>query len=212
MHTQSFTRLALLMALSLSGFATKNVLDATKVRHRRVEMLDDMVHRRAEGMVEAHLVARMPEPAQLAPRQTIAANLTGSDPANLDQNMLDATISAACKAALGPIKSVDNDAGFLACYNIPFLNTNTGVFEADLRLYQISEPKGAFANIRPTDISVQLSFPNAAFSIIPQTTRKRRRDTVDLETRQSPGAMDELQNFLFVGQVSKDLTISKLEE
>ncbi len=212
MHVKSLTRLTLLIALSWPALGAKDAFDTLRLLHRRVDSLDDMVHRKADEMTAIHhLVARMPESAPAASTQSAAANLTGSDPSSIDQGQLDATISAACNTALGPIKSVQNEAGLLGCYNIPFLNTNTGVFEADLRLYQLSQPSGAFAAVKSTEISVQLSYPNAAFSTLPQSTPSAKRD-LHLEPRQNPESMNELQNFLFVGQVSNTLTLTKLKE
>jgi hypothetical protein len=211
MHTRTLTHLALLVALSPSCLGVKDALDAARHLHRRVDTLDDMVHRRADEMTALPLVARMPEPAPQAPSQSTAANLSGSDPSNIDQAVLDETLSGACNTALAPMKKSWNDAGFLACYNVPFLNTNTGVFAADLRLYQIAQPTKDFAGIKSTDVSVQLSYPNAAFSTIPQTSQRSKRGS-DLKSRQSAGTLTELQNFLFVGQVMRTLTLTKLEE
>lgn len=210
MHSRPLTSLALLIVLiSPSGHA-KDVLDVMGLLRRRADTLDDMVHRRADDLTAAHVVARMPQGTP-APTQSVAANLTGSDPANIDQAQIDATVSAACGDALASIRSTPNEAGFLGCYNIPFLNSNTRVFEADLRLYQLAKPSGAFAGVEATDVSVQLSYPNAAFSIIPQDPPKEKRD-VGTERRQDAGRVDELQNFLFVGQVSNTLTLTKLKE
>jgi hypothetical protein len=216
MHIRSITRLALLIALSSLSLGAKDPFDALKHLRRRGDTLDDVVRRRADELISSHLMVRMPqapppEAPPPAPSQSAAANLTGSDLSSIDQAQLDATISVACGAALGDIKSVSNDAGLLACYNIPFLNTNTGVFEADLRLYQLSPPRGDFVGIKSTDINVQLSYPNAGFSTIPQNTPNARRE-VALETRQDAGQMRELQNFLFVGQVSETLSLAKLQE
>ena len=211
MHARSLYRLAILIALNSSAMGSKAAFDVAGLLHRRTETLQDMVDRRADEITDAHVVPRMPQSAPAALTQSATANLTGSDPSSIDQAQMDATISAACNAALGPIKSVSNDAGLLGCYNIPFLNTNTGVFEADLRLYQLYEPKGAFAGVKSTDILVQVSYPNASFSTIPPNAQNAKSRS-DLERRQNPGNMNELQNFLFVGQVSKKLSLSKLKE
>lgn len=210
MRSRPIASLALLIVfISPSGYA-KNVLDVMGLLRRRADTLDDMVHQRADDLTAAHVMARTPQEATAA-TQSAAANLTGSDPANIDQAQIDATVSAACGDALASISSTPNEAGFLGCYNIPFLNSNTRVFEADLRLYQLAEPSGAFAGVDATDVSVQLSYPNAAFSIIPQDPPKKKRD-VGVKRRQDAGSMDELQNFLFVGQVSNTLTLTKLKE
>lgn len=208
MRTGLLARLALWIALGSPALGASHVFDTARLLHRGVDTLDDMVRRRADEMTAAHVVARMPQAAPAAPAQSAASNLTGSDPSSIDQEQMDTTLSAACTTALGPIKSVSNDAGLLGCYNIPFLNTNTGVFEADLRLYQLSQPSGAFAGVKSTDVSVQLSYPSAAFSTIPQNSKNGS----DLGRRQNSGIMKELQNFLFVGQISNKLTLTKLEE
>lgn len=211
MHTQFCIGLTLLIALIWPALGSKDGFDTLGLLHRRIDTLDEMVHRRADEMTAGRLVARMPAPPPAAPIQSAAANLTGSDPSSIDQAKIAATMSTACNTALSPIKKAYNDAGFLGCYNIPFLNTNTGVFEADLRLYQLSQPAGAFAGVKSTDISVQLSYPNAAFSTIPQSTKPKKRG-FGLETRQDSGNLNELQNYLFVGQVSNTLTLTKLKE
>ena len=211
MQIKSITCLALLIALSSPSFGAEDPFDALRLLRRRGHTLDDDVQRRADELISSRVVVRMPQAPPVAPSRSATANLTGSDPSRIDQAQLDATISVACSAALGDIKSVANDAGILACYNIPFLNTNTRIFEADLRLYQLSPPRGAFVGIQSTDINVQLSYPNAAFSTIPQNTPNARRE-VSLESRQAAGQMRELQNYLFVGQISKTLTLAKLQE
>lgn len=211
MHIKSIARLTLLIALSSVSLCAKDAFNALRLLHHRSDTLDDVVYRRADEMIAGHLVVRTPQPPPAAPSQSATSTLTGSDPSSIDQAQMDATISAACSTALGDIKSVSNDAGLLGCYNIPFLNTNTGVFEANLRLYQRSEPKGAFVGVKSAEISVQVSYPNAAFSTIPRSTQNARRE-VGLETRQDPGNMKELQTFLFVGQVSGTLTLTKLQE
>jgi hypothetical protein len=211
MHTHIFTCSALLVAMSRPALGGRNLFDASRLHSRRAETLDDLVRRRAEKVERPNVVARIPEPAPQAPTTSTAANLSGSDPSTVDQAKSNADIIAACTAALTPIKTVSNEAGFLGCYNIPFLNTATGVFEADLRLYQISQPTGGFSGVKPTDISVQMSYPDAAFSTLPQNTPNARRE-LDLDRRQNGGGMNELQAFLFVGQISKTLTLSKLKE
>lgn len=211
MQPRTLTHLALLIALSSRCLGVKDTVNEAGLPHGRVDTLDEMVHRRADEIISPSLVARMPDPAPQAPGQSTAANLTGSDPSNIDQAMLDATISTACNNALAPMKKAWNDAGFLACYNVPFLNTNTGVFSADLRLYQIGQPTKDFAGVRSTDVNVQLSYPNAAFSTIPQNTQRAKRRS-DLGRRQNAGSLTELQNFLFVGQVMRTLSLTKLEE
>ncbi|KAL3960641.1 hypothetical protein ACCO45_005758 [Purpureocillium lilacinum] len=55
----------------------------------------------------------------------------------------DAVTDAACVDALAALTRSTNPSGNCLCYNLPSLDTATGVFEADLRLYRISAPRDA---------------------------------------------------------------------
>ena len=68
-------------------------------------------------------------------------------PANFNGPATNTTVALACLNELADITDVSNAAGWAACYNVLFLNNQTGIFEADLRLYQVSPPSGAFSGI-----------------------------------------------------------------
>lgn len=212
MHTPSWICFTLLAATISPTLAMKNALEGSRLFGRCKDPFKKMIHRRMEELTDGPLVARMPQTAPPAPSQSAGnANLTGSDPSNIDQTLIDAALSAACDKALDPVRRVPNNAGVLACYNIPFLNTQTGVFESDLRLFQFSPPKGDFKKINPTELSLQLSYPNAAFSTVPKASQRRKREP-KATGRDDPLSRTPLETFLFVGQISKTLTLSKLTE
>jgi hypothetical protein len=175
--------------------------------------MSNMVHRRRGMTKNDIIVPRMPEPPPPpdSEQPSPSANLSGSDPTRIDQGKIDSILSEACNQAVFPIKSVLNDAGILACYNIPFLNTRTGVFESDLRLFSFSSSKGAFANVESKDINVEISYPSAAFSAIPKSSSKDDSAPPQKE-RDETTAQKLLQTFLFVGQLDQDFTLSKLTE
>lgn len=200
--------LALLFALGPSALGIKAVFDAARLLDRHVDFFDCMLYRRAEELAIAHIFARMPQSPPAATTQSAGANLGDMYPANLDQAQVDAAISTACTTTLSSIKNATNEAGLLGCYNIPFLKTETGAFGANLRLYQISQPSGAFEGVNLTDISVQLSYPNAAFSTIPQDAMRQ----AGLSSPPNTALMNELESFLFLGQVSNTLSLTKLQE
>jgi len=107
--------------------------------------------------------------------------------------------STACSLALSKLDFASNPSGTCICYNLPSLDTKTGVFEADLRLFKISEPTGAFAGIPPQNIEVGLSYTGASVSPVSASrlvasTQLVSRETADLEL---------LQAYLFVGQIDK---------
>ena len=113
----------------------------------------------------------------------------------------------ACTNALSSITTVSNAAGLAACYNILFLNNQTGVFQADLSLYQVSQPSGIFAGIQASDIHPEATFPDAAISV---SSSKAKRD--DLVARQSNNTVSLLQQYTLVGQVNKTLTLTNLAQ
>lgn len=125
----------------------------------------------------------------------------------------DLEATTACTSALAGTTSVDNPTGMALCYNLPFVDNTTGVFEADLRLYQVESPSGAFAGLTPQDISVKLSYFFASISstvAASSTTTTTKRDDASLIERDLsvlPRATKFLQTFVYVGQIEKALVI-----
>jgi len=114
-------------------------------------------------------------------------------------------VNDACNTALLKLPESSNPSGTCICYNIPVLDNSTGAFEADLRLYQLSEPSGQFAGIPPEKIQVGLSYIGASVSpVTPQTAQKlvspRQADGGDTVNTKR---LRLLQTYLFVGQIDK---------
>ncbi|EFY89644.1 hypothetical protein MAC_04297 [Metarhizium acridum CQMa 102] len=113
----------------------------------------------------------------------------------------------ACVKALSTLHRSSNPSGNCICYNLPTLDTVTGVFEAELRLYRISEPRDAFANIPPEKIRVGVSYQGASVSPV-SANEVMGMGQVDNETRvvaprESPGGPSLVQSYVFVGQIDK---------
>jgi hypothetical protein len=68
---------------------------------------------------------------------------------------------AACVEALKQLPRSTNPSGHCVCYNLPSLNADTGEFEADLRLYRVSESRDGFATVRPQDVEIEITFEGA---------------------------------------------------
>jgi len=129
----------------------------------------------------------------------------------------DAVTDAACVDALAALTRSTNPSGNCLCYNLPSLDTATGVFEADLRLYRISAPRDAFA--APTDISVGVSYSGASVSpvnadelmglgAVANRTRLVIAPRAEHEGRAAAAAANGdgpklLRKYLFVGQIDK---------
>ena len=200
MYTASHVCLALLLALESPIVAAKGLRQDVYALHRRHEPLGDYLRRDAVNILNGR--EALP---QMATSTQTASSSTATAPTNLTQ--LNATSTQTCTTALESISNVTNPAGMAACYNVLFLNNQTGVFEVDLQLYQISQPSGSFAGIATADIRVALGYPNAAISSAASTKFRREEQA----KRQSNGNMEQLQQYTFVGQINKGLTLTQLK-
>ncbi len=127
----------------------------------------------------------------------------------------DAQTAAACTAQLQNLNGVaSNPSGLAVCYNLPFLDNTTGVFEADLRLYMVAAPTGGFADIPSSNVQVGLVYDGATVSAVNASSLKRRSDLVSLiswprgeEGVQKRQAMIPalVQSYSFVGQINQNL-------
>ncbi|KAK4245864.1 hypothetical protein C7999DRAFT_33721 [Corynascus novoguineensis] len=164
------------------------------------------VERRMEEMTEANLKARgyleaRQEEAILPGKSNTPLNADGS----LNMEQWDALANKACQEALSGMKVATNPSGACVCYNLPLLNNQTGAFEADLRLFQLSEPTGDFERIPQESIQVELSYNGASVSQVKQ------QPAGPLRTRQDNGGnLRMLQSYLFKGQVDKDKMTGKV--
>lgn len=97
------------------------------------------------------------ETKSASPDGTAKQNSNGT----LDWPTWDLETNEACVDALRhPLGSI-NPSGNCVCYNLPSLNANTGVFEADLRLYRILQARGDWARVSPRDMKVGVQFRGA---------------------------------------------------
>lgn len=127
----------------------------------------------------------------------------------------DTETMAACTTALETLNGVaSNAAGMAVCYNLPYLDNSTGVFQADLRLFTISAPTGNFVNIPQQNVMVGLSYAGATVSAVNNsaigvTARSEGssliswpRDLTEMNRRSTLPVMQ--QAYAFVGQINKD--------
>lgn len=132
------------------------------------------------------------------------ASSTVSLQANGTVNMAEweAQVTAACQEALSKLPQSTNPSGTCTCYNLPVLNTKTGAFEADLRLYQLSTPREDFSGIPANQVQVSLSYNGA--SVSPVTASTAAQKVSGPQARQANPNLQLLQTYLFVGQVDQD--------
>jgi hypothetical protein len=121
--------------------------------------------------------------------------------------------SAACSSAMSSLNGVaSNPAGIASCYNLPFFDNATGIFEADLRLFTIASPTDAFAGIPPQDVTVGLQYFGASVQTIdPSQLTPRGAEFHDLAKRQAT-LPTMIQMYAFKGQINSDIVTSNMTE
>jgi hypothetical protein len=189
---------ALAASLLLLGQVTAGVISDVGKLARRDDSMEESMRRFVDRVVEP-IERRQTKPT--SPSMTVA--------------QWDAQTMAACTSALEMLGGIaSNDAGMAVCYNLPFLDNSTGVFQADLRLFTISPPKGNFANIPSQNVSVFLSYAGATVSPINGASMVGRRDDRvsliswprnEVNKREAAAVPTMAQSYAFVGQINKDL-------
>lgn len=115
---------------------------------------------------------------------------------------------AACQSTLSSLRRSPNPAGSSVCFNLPSLDTETGVFEADLRLYRVFPPSGRWEGVASEDIDVSVGFPSAQVDEIAEEDLRGMGlagNVRGMEKRQQADDMPELmQAYLLVGRIKED--------
>jgi hypothetical protein len=166
----------------------------------------DVLESRYEDIANRYIEKRQTQ--TFVPTSDVILNPDGT----LNMTAWDAETSAVCMEALSHLDIASNPSGTCICYNLPSLDTSTGVFEADLRLFKISEPTGQFAGIPPQNIQVGLSYTGASVSPVSasriQSTQRvtsrelaMEEDLHQLAKRNATPTL--LQAYLFVGQIDR---------
>ncbi|KAK8042872.1 hypothetical protein PG994_013355 [Apiospora phragmitis] len=129
-------------------------------------------------------------------RQDSNLNLNPSNSTNnsnptggMNMQQWNADTSKACQDALAQLSTATNPSGTAVCYNLPSLDTKTGAFMANLRLYQISQATGGPA------------IPRASVSPLQPNQARSLNETPELGVRANN--MQPLQSYMFVGQIDQ---------
>lgn len=94
------------------------------------------------------------------------ARSTTPSPAVQQTQSWDAQAETACLSQLAKLNGVaSNPAGMAVCYNLSYMNNQTGVFEAQLRLYNISVPTEEWAGITTNSMMVSLAYLGATVEL-----------------------------------------------
>lgn len=128
-----------------------------------------------------------------------------------------------CMTAVMSLKGKSsNPAGLAVCYNVPYLDEQKGVFEAELRMFNICSPSAEFVGVAPSDMLVTLAYTGATIQASPGGSQiPVKRSLVERQMLTTPdgvvpggisGSMPdgimmpiEVAVRMYVGQVNKDL-------
>lgn len=113
--------------------------------------------------------------------QAIAAATPAADPAAWNKE-----VEQKCTAAVEKLNAnASSESGMSACYNVPFLDQVKGTFESELRIYNISAPRGSFASSTLDSLMISMDFPMATFSEFDGSLKSKRQ----LPQAQTPSNM-----------------------
>jgi len=183
-------------ALTLGLLFTSHVI-AGVVREGTV------VLRRSLGDLEAREAGDTQYADPIERRQTTTSSVRNYTSPSWNQDT-----EAACTAALGLMNGApDNPSGLAACYNIPELDTNTGAFQADVRLYSLGPPTGDFANMAGSPATVSMQYDGAV--VKNETTTLAKRDRTSLiswprDALWSRAAINEVATYSVHGVINAD--------
>lgn len=125
---------------------------------------------------------------------------------------------AACNTALMMLNGVaSNPAGMAVCYNLPYLDNSTGVFQADLRLYMISNPSGDFSGVPAQNVTVGLQYFGASVQTI-NPSELEKRDVRSWPSTESESEIEKraamtpslVQSYAFIGQINMNLMMPNM--
>ncbi|KJZ79487.1 hypothetical protein HIM_00956 [Hirsutella minnesotensis 3608] len=157
--------------------------------------------------------------------QLVRRQNNGSSAVNLAPNGGQASMTAwdketndACVNALSTIQRSTNPSGNCLCYNLQSLDTSSGAFLSELRVFRISEPREGFTGISPNNINVGVQYNGASvravsaeeFAAMAQGKGPGSISTTRLTSREEHHAPQLLQTYQFIGQIDKDRMTQQL--
>ncbi|KAF2762134.1 hypothetical protein EJ05DRAFT_497002 [Pseudovirgaria hyperparasitica] len=197
-----------------AGFLSSNFL---RTRGEDIE-----AHLRQHANDRIRSMQRRQTPSAIAGAPGPSLSPASGDASNFDLNAWQAQTQAACMNSIAALNGqASNPSGMAVCYNLPFLDNSTGVFQAELRLYNVSAPVDTWKGVTENDISLELAYTGATVQATNDTFAKRDTTlswppvrarlvlkhvaTTKLEARQDASSTKELQVLNYVGRVNANL-------
>ncbi|KAF1361390.1 hypothetical protein EJ07DRAFT_111282 [Lizonia empirigonia] len=205
---------AALGGLLAAGHAAALKIDDVHAVLRRSEDLDEVLRRDA-GLL-ASLTQR--QDANAADTAPLAALTPASgDASKADLQKWEEETRTACMQTLSNLNGqASNPSGIAVCYNVPFLDNSTGIFQAELRMYNVSAPVDPWQSVTAADVSMTLSYLGATVQAMNTNTSNTKREVGEarararwsngtLVERQTITTMTELKTLMYVGKINSNL-------
>ncbi|KAF9730923.1 hypothetical protein PMIN06_005804 [Paraphaeosphaeria minitans] len=207
---------ALVGGLMLAGYASAKAPSVNPL-FKRADHVENMLRRDADLM--ATLTRRQDaNGAQSAPQ--ISTTPASGDAAMADLAKWDEQTKAACGSALTVLNGqASNPSGIAVCYNLPFLDNQTGIFQAELRMYNVSAPIDPWKGVTAGDVNMALSYLGATVQNTNGTFSKR--DITDVSyppikerslVEREAAAPQELKVLMYVGKINSNLMGSAMTQ
>ncbi|RKF61897.1 hypothetical protein OnM2_037055 [Erysiphe neolycopersici] len=172
----------------------------------------------ADGFIDSIVEMRQRRQLSTTSGQNAFMSMSGKAASQRDQKTQNA-----CIESLKTMRTqVSNPSGMSICYNLPFLDAKTGVFEADLRVFMVTPATGPFRDIATDKIQVGLSYAQATVSPLNASALARRMNdgesfislprsvnTLVMKREMTPIMV---RRYGFVGQISKSLLPSNPDD
>jgi hypothetical protein len=212
-----FFKSALIGGLLAAGHA-----NAVSLRHVNALIQRENVERDLLGDAEriATLTRRQDaNPAGTPPLASVTPASGDASMANLAQ--WEEQTKKACMDTLGALNGqASNPSGIVVCYNLPFLDNRTGVFQAELRMYNVSAPINPWVGVTAADVSMTLSYLGATVQNMAGNFTKRDigyppiREVRDglLVERQNINTLTEMKVLMYVGRINSNLIGTAMTE
>lgn len=186
---------------------------------RGTPSLENQLRQDAEDFLAAHTRSQVHSVIAHAP--TIRAARQVGDASRFDPIAWETATEQACQTALGALEGrASNPSGIAVCYNLPSLDNVTGIFQAEMRMYNITPPTGPWTGITSQDISLTLSYLDATVQATEGTLIKREdipllpinyKYKTQLVKRQDRG-LSRIETMNYVGQINSTLMSSGMSE
>jgi hypothetical protein len=199
-----------LAGLLLAGCTLAKVHVLNPLFHRNIDIEHAL---RRDALLIASLTRRQ-DSNGASPAPQVSPTPASGDAANIDLAQWEEQTKAACGTALQSLNGQpSNPSGIAVCYNLPFLDNQTGVFKAELRMYNVSAPIDPWTGITAADVSMTLSYQGATVQNMNGTFRKREiawpptkeMDIEGLLVKRQTDGISELKVLMYVGQIDKNL-------